>query len=194
MENDSAQDRTEPGSDLDGEQEDSATAAHSDGDPEGGDSTDALAALKATADDHWNRYLRAAAELDNVRKRAAKDVQSARRQGVERLAAELLAVRDSLEAGIAAARTTETSAENPLLEGTEATLKLLDSAFQKFNVIEINPIDDFFNPELHEAMSMVPAPDAEPGAIVSVIQKGFSLEGRLLRPARVVVAQAEPDS
>lgn len=192
MSNGPAQDVTESPSDSQDKPEDSPAQVESA--DASVDSSDPLAALRQTADENWNRYLRAAAELDNVRKRAAKDVQSARRQGIERLAVELLAVRDSLEAGIEAARTADAAADSPLLEGTEATLKLLDRAFDKVNLKEINPVEDTFDPEVHEAMSMVSAPGAAPGAIVAVIQKGFSLEGRLLRPARVVVAQAEPDA
>lgn len=196
MSNDSAQDTTEPVSDpvTEDEGEGTTRAESAAAEQASPDAEAALEALQQTADDNWNRYLRAAAELDNVRKRAAKDIQSARRQGMERIAVELLAVRDSLEAGIAAAGEAQTGTDGPLLEGTQATLKLLDKAFEKVNIIEINPVDGKFNPEQHEAMSMVPAPDAAPGAIVAVIQKGFSLDGRLLRPARVVVAQAEPDA
>lgn len=150
---------------------------------------DELAALKETAEQNWDKYLRAAAELENVRKRAARDVENARRFALERFATELLAVRDSLEMGLAAGAETSQSA---LLEGSEATLKLLGSTMEQFGVAELDPLGEPFDPEFHEAMTMQPSADVEPGSVLTVFQKGYTLNGRLLRPARVVVAQAPP--
>lgn len=149
---------------------------------------DPVEALKAKADENWDRYLRAAAETENVRKRAAKDVENAHRFALERFSRELLAVRDSLEMGLDAGE--ESSAE-ALLEGSRATLKLLGSTMEQFGIEEVDPLGEPFDPQLHEAMTMQPAPDAEPGSVITVFQKGYTLNGRLLRPARVVVA-AEP--
>ena len=152
------------------------------------DDADPLAELQATADEHWNRYLRAAAELENVRKRAARDVENAHKFALERFAGDLLAVCDSLE--MALATEGEVSAES-MKEGSEATLKLLTTVLQRFGIEEVDPLGEPFDPELHEAMTMQPSEDAEPGSVLTVFQKGYSLNGRLLRPARVVVA-AEP--
>lgn len=153
------------------------------------DAADELTALQETANQNWDKYLRAAAELENVRKRAARDVENARRFALERFATELLAVRDSLEMGLAAGG--ETSRE-ALLEGSEATLKLLGSTMEQFGVAKLDPLGEPFDPEFHEAMTMQPSAEVEPGSVLTVFQKGYTLNGRLLRPARVVVAQAPP--
>ncbi len=145
-------------------------------------------ALQATADENWDRYLRAAAELENVSKRAAKDVEKARKFALERFAKELLAVMDSLELGLAAA--SDVSVES-LLEGSAATLKMLGNTLQQFGIAEVDPEGEPFDPEFHEAISMQPSGDVEPGSVVSVAQKGYSLNGRLLRPAMVIVAAEE---
>lgn len=144
-----------------------------------------LDALQAKADENWDRYLRAVAELENVRKRAAKDVENARKFALERFARELLAVKDSFEMGLAAA---EGETVDSLLEGSAATLKLLSNTLQQFGVVELNPEGEPFDPEFHEAISMQPSTDVEPGSVVTVVQKGYTLNGRLLRPAMVIVA------
>lgn len=160
------------------------TAAEGDAGEAVGD-TDALAAAESKAEEHWNRYLRAAAELENVRKRAARDVENAHKFALERFAGDLLAVCDSLEMALATGG--EPSVES-LKAGSEATLKLLCSILQRFGIEEIDPLGAPFDPALHEAMTMQPSADAEPGSVLTVFQKGYALNGRLLRPARVVVA------
>lgn len=152
---------------------------------------DALGQAEATAQENWNKYVRAAAELDNVRKRAARDVEQARKFGVERLAAELLGVLDSLEMGLEAGASATPEA---LLEGKKATLRLLKSALDRFGVVEIAPAGQAFDPQLHEALSIQPAPAVTPGSVVAVVQKGYQLNGRLLRPARVIVAAAAEEA
>lgn len=149
----------------------------------------ALAAAQAKAQENWDRYLRAAAELDNYRRRAQRELESALKFGYENLAAEVLHIKDSLEMGLEALGN---AAADPakLREGKEATLKLLNQILDRFGVAEIDPVGKAFDPELHEAMSMQEAADHEPGSITAVIQKGYTLHGRLLRPARVVVARA----
>jgi len=139
----------------------------------------------AKAAENWDRYLRTAAELENVRKRAARDVENAHRFALERFGKELLAVKDSLEMGLA---TGENASVESLLEGKEATLKILTGTLQQFGIEEIDPAGEPFDPEFHEAISMQPSEDVEPGSVVTVVQKGYSLNGRLLRPAMVVVA------
>jgi len=152
---------------------------------------DPLEVLQAKADENWDKYLRTAAELENVRKRAARDVQNAHKFSLERFARELLAVRDSLEMGIEAGA--ESGAET-LLKGSQATLKLLSTLMQQFGIAELDPHGEPFDPELHEAMTMQPSSDVEPGSVMAVFQKGYTLNGRLLRPARVVVAQEAPEN
>lgn len=144
--------------------------------------------LQAKADENWDRYLRAAAELENVRKRAARDVENARKFALERFAREILAVKDSLEMGLAAA---EKASVESLLEGSAATLQILSNTLQQFGILEVNPEGEPFDPEFHEAISMQPSSDVEPGSVVTVVQKGYSLNGRLLRPAMVIVAAEE---
>lgn len=141
--------------------------------------------LQARADENWDRYLRTAAELENVRKRAARDVESAHKFALERFGKELLAVKDSLELGLATADKADVGS---LLDGSKATLKLLSNALQKFGIEEVDPVGEPFDPEFHEAISMLPSTDVEPGTVITVVQKGYSLNGRLLRPAMVTVA------
>ncbi len=145
---------------------------------------DELAQANAKANENWDRYLRAAAELENVRKRAARDVENAHRFALERFSKDLLAVRDSLEMGLAAAGTADVES---LISGSEATLKILGTTMQQFGIEEVEPAGEPFDPEFHEAISMQPSDELEPGSVLSVVQKGYSLNGRLLRPAMVVV-------
>jgi len=147
---------------------------------------DPLAAAEATAAENWDKYLRAVAELDNVRKRAARDVDNARRFALDRFAADLLAVKDSMEMGL---DSSDGADADQLRLGTEATLKLLATTMERFGISEIEPLGEPFDPEVHEAMTMQPSRDAEPGTVLTVFQKGYLLNGRLLRPARVIVAQ-----
>jgi molecular chaperone GrpE len=153
---------------------------------EGESLEDALAKAEATAEENWNKYLRIVAELENVRKRAARDLEKARLYGVEGLAGELLNVADSLEMAL------ETGSQAPaetLLEGGRATLKQLQAAMEKYGVTVISPEGEPFDPELHEAMSVQESATAEPDSVLLVVQRGYQLNGRLLRPARVIVAR-----
>jgi molecular chaperone GrpE len=154
----------------------------------------ALAEAEAKAQEHWNSYLRAVAETENVRKRAQRDTEAASRYAVERFAGDLLDVRDSLELGLQAGASAEPAR---LLEGLEATLRLLNRAFEKAGVTVLDPAGQTFNPEFHEAMATQPTAEQPPGTVLAVVQKGYVLNGRLLRPARVLVARepapAAPD-
>jgi molecular chaperone GrpE len=147
----------------------------------------AAADAEARVDEQRNLYLRALAELENFRKRAQRDVEQAHKYGLERFSQELLGVMDSLEAGLTSAAE---AANRALLEGQEATLRLLQAAFQKFGISEINPVGVRFDPQLHEAIAMQESVSAEPDSVMQVVQKGYQLNGRLLRPARVIVARA----
>jgi molecular chaperone GrpE len=147
-----------------------------------------LEALRREADEHRDRYLRAVAELDNLRKRSAREVDAARKFGAERLAQAVLPVRDSLEAGLAA---TEKAGQTALLDGQLATLRLLDEAFNAVGIREIDPLGEPFDPNRHEALSLVAAPGAAPNTVIQVVQKGYELNERLLRAAKVIVAKGE---
>lgn len=146
----------------------------------------ALAEAEARAGENWERYLRAAAETENVRKRAARDVEHAHKFALERISKELLAVRDTLELGLESA---ENASVESLLEGSAATLKLLTTTMERFGIEVVDPAGEPFDPEFHEAVSMQPSDTVEPGSVVMVLQKGFTLNGRLLRPALVIVAE-----
>lgn len=137
---------------------------------------------------HLEDLLRARAELDNLRKRAARDVENAHRFGLERFMAELLSVKDSVELGLKAADDAEVDAAK-LREGLELTLKLFNNAVEKFGLQEVNPQGESFNPDYHQAMSIQEASGVAPGTVVTVVQKGYLLNDRLLRPAMVIVAQ-----
>jgi molecular chaperone GrpE len=153
--------------------------------PEEVDPEAVLAELQSKADENWDRYLRSAAEVENVRKRAVRDVEHARKFALESFGRELLDVRDSLELGLTAADGADVES---IVAGSEATLKLLSTTFERFGIVEVDPEGEPFDPEFHEAMTMQPSADAEPGSVLTVIQKGYTLNGRLLRPARVIVA------
>jgi molecular chaperone GrpE len=147
----------------------------------------ALAAAEAKASENWNSYLRAVAELENYRKRMDRELDNTRKYAIERFAQELVSVADSLEAGINAGSASSGSA---LLEGSTATLKQLLRAFDKAGIKVIDPMGKPFDPAWHEAMVAQESRDQPANTVLSVIQKGYSLNGRLLRPARVVVAKA----
>ncbi len=149
------------------------------------------------ADENLENYLRIAAELENLRKRGAREQENARKYGQERLAQALLPVRDSLEAGVAAADSADAEAKadvEALLEGKRATLRLLDAALEQAGVVEFDPEGEPFDPARHEAMTMQPSDTAEPDTVLTVIQKGYFIHDRLLRPARVIVSQAPAEA
>lgn len=144
-----------------------------------------LAQAEAKANENWERYLRAAAEVENIRKRAARDVENAHKFALERFGRELLAVKDGLEMALAAS---DNASVESLLEGSQATLKLLATTMERFGIATVDPEGEPFDPEFHEAISVQPSEDLEPGSVVAVAQKGYTLNGRLLRPAMVIVA------
>lgn len=145
----------------------------------------ALAAAEARALESRDLYMRALAEMENIRKRAARDIEQAHKYALERFANDLIAVRDSLELGLAAEGDVQT-----LRAGTESTLKQLTNAFEKNGLTEIDPLGQPFDPEHHEAMAVQPSAEHVPDSVTQVVQKGYLLNGRLLRPARVIVAKA----
>jgi molecular chaperone GrpE len=149
-------------------------------------SVDALLKLaEAKAQEHQDAYLRAKAETENVRKRAQADIANAHKYAVDSLAERLVPVRDSLEAALA----TQNATAEALRSGAELTLKQLDAAFEKASLAEINPVGEKFDPNFHQAISMV-ASDGEPNKVVAVLQKGYRLHDRVVRPALVTVSKA----
>ena len=131
--------------------------------------------------------LRAVAELDNVRKRTQREIENAHRYALERFAAELLGVRDSLELAVHSAAGAEPQA---LIAGQQATLQLIARAFEKFAIQRLDPLGEPFDPALHEAVVAQESAIAKPDSVLQVLQSGYQLNGRLLRPARVIVARA----
>ncbi len=136
--------------------------------------------------EYHDKMLRMQAEMENLRKRTERDVSNAHKYAVEKLANELLQVKDSLELGLSA----EDIDVAKLQEGTELTLKMLGNIFEKFSIDEINPVDEAFDPNLHEAMTMQESTEHEPNTVLTVVQKGYTLNGRLIRPAMVIVSKA----
>lgn len=147
---------------------------------------------RTKADEHWNQCLRLQAEIDNLRKRNQRELENAHKYALEKFAGELLPVRDSLEMGIAAASQGQNIDPAKLIEGSELTLKMLGTAMEKFGITEVNPQGERFNPQFHEAMSIQPRADVEPNTVVTVVQKGYLLNDRLIRPAMVIVSKAAP--
>ena len=146
---------------------------------------DVVEQVRQERDEHRDKYVRLAAELDNLRKRNAREVENARKYGIERFAQALLPVFDSIEASLGIEQTDVES----LLEGQRATLRLLSDAFASVGVEQIDPHGHPFDPAKHEAISMLPSAHAEPHSVLDVIQKGYAIQERLLRPARVIVAR-----
>ncbi|MGH7908483.1 MAG: nucleotide exchange factor GrpE [Thermodesulfobacteriota bacterium] len=148
----------------------------------------ALEDAQQKAQENWEGLLRTRAELENQRKRSAREVENALKFGSERLVSEFLPVKDSLELGLSAS---EQAADlESLKEGMTLTLKLLNSALDKCSVKEVNPVGEKFDPQFHQAMTVQEAPETEPGTVLSVVQKGYLLHDRLLRPAMVIVAKS----
>ncbi|SEI47205.1 molecular chaperone GrpE [Allopseudospirillum japonicum] len=135
-----------------------------------------------------DQLLRAAAEMQNVRRRAEQDVEKAHKFGLDKFARELLTVVDSLEKALENAPQEASEAEQSWREGVEMTLKLLLDTLKKFGVEQIDPMGAPFDPQVHEAMSLVPNPNVEPNTVMAVMQKGYTLHERLLRPAMVMVS------
>lgn len=147
----------------------------------------ALEAANAELEQQREATLRAQADLENLRRRAARDVENAHKFGLERFVSEVVPVKDSLELGLAAADDDVDVAK--LREGLELTLRLCKTALEKFGVEEVSPEGEAFDPERHEAMSMQEHEGVPSGTVVTVFQKGYVLNGRLVRPAMVVVAK-----
>lgn len=145
-----------------------------------------IRALELKASEHYDAWLRAKAEGENIRRRAQEDISKAHKFAVEKFAGELLAVKDSLEAALA----TQDQTVESFRSGVELTLKQLVSAFEKNALIEINPVGEKFDPHKHQAIGMVDS-DQEANTVVTVLQKGYLIAERTLRPALVMVAKGK---
>ncbi|MDR9426090.1 MAG: nucleotide exchange factor GrpE [Marinobacter sp.] len=158
-----------------------------------GDELSEVEELQAKLQEHQEQALRAQAEMQNVRRRAEIDVEKAHKFALEKFVKELLPVADSLEKAVESTEGQTDSSELvvSIREGVEMTLDLFMKSLAKFNVEQLDPVGEPFDPQQHEAMSMVPAPNAEPNSVVAVVQKGYLLNGRVVRPAMVMVAKAE---
>ncbi len=148
-----------------------------------------IAELEAQLAEQQAAVLYAKAEGENIRRRAMDDIDNARKYALEKFSGELLAVKDSLDAALNVANASVESYK----DGVELTAKQLSSVFEKFNIAEINPLGDKFDPNLHQAISAIEA-DGEPKTVLSVLQKGYTLNERVLRPALVTVSKAKSSS
>ena len=172
---------------------DSAAAAAAEppgGGDAGGETLDSeIAQLQADLEKARDLALRAQADAQNVKRRAELDVEKARKYALERFCAELLPVVDNLERALETI-SADDEALRPIAEGVELTLKSFVDALRKFQIEPVDPAGEPFDPQLHQAMTMIENPDAEPNTVLAVMQKGYTLNGRLVRPAMVVVSKA----
>lgn len=150
------------------------------------DTGELLRQAESKAQEHHDAWLRARAEADNIRKRTQIELANAYKYAIESLATELLPVKDSLEATLAA----DVAVLEALRSGVDLTLKQLNAVFEKVNLKEIDPIGEKFDPHQHQAISMLPS-EKEPNTVINVLQKGYKLHDRVIRPALVTVAKAE---
>ena len=150
---------------------------------------DKLETAEANILSHREDVLRVQAEMQNLRRRTEQDVERAHKYGQEKFASELLAVIDNLERTLQAVENPDDERIKALCDGVQLTLKSFTDCFKKFSIEQIDPLGEPFNPQLHQAVVMHEAPDAEPNTVISVMQKGYTLHGRVLRPAMVVVSK-----
>ncbi|WP_428309318.1 nucleotide exchange factor GrpE [Hydrocarboniphaga sp.] len=165
------------------------TAAAADAQPDLAALSAQIEELRAQAQSAKEAQLRALAELDNVRKRAEREIDQSRKFGVEKLLNELLGISDSVELGIQAAAAPDVQVKT-IVEGLELTRRQLVAVLEKQGVSQVDPKGQPFNPDFHEAVSMVPSSEVAPNHVLNVMQKGYKLHDRLLRPAMVIVARA----
>jgi len=145
-----------------------------------------LEAAQAKAAENWDQFIRAKAEMDNLRRRSAKDLENAHKYGIEKFVTELLPVMDSMSLGLAV----EDASAESLREGMELTMNMLVKMMENLGIEEVDPLNEKFDAEKHQAMSMQPNADVEPNTVIAVMQKGYLLNDRLIRPAMVMVSKA----
>ena len=148
-----------------------------------------LEAAETAAGMARDELLRVQAEMQNLRRRTEQDIEKAHKFGQEKFSTELLAVMDNLERSAAAAEASEDEAVQAIKEGVELTLKGFMDCFKRFNIEAVDPLGEPFDPQLHQAMSIQESPDAEPNSVIAVMQKGYTLHGRVIRPAMVMVSK-----
>ena len=149
-----------------------------------------VAELQAKVTEQNDSVLRAQAEVQNIRRRSERDVENAHKFALDKFSSDLLPVIDSLERALEAAEGVEGEAVKAMRDGVELTLKMFVDTLGKHGIEQLNPVGEPFNPEFHQAMSMVPNPEMDPNSVMAVMQKGYVLKGRLVRPAMVVVSKA----
>ena len=147
-----------------------------------------LADAQQSAKDNWDKLLRSQAEMENLKRRTSKDLENAHKYALDGFVKALLEVNDSLSMGLKLATDENASLEHTV-EGLELTKKVFTTTLEKFGVETVDPKDEKFNPDLHEAVTMLPMPDKESNTVLEVVQVGFTLNGRLVRPAMVIVVQ-----
>jgi molecular chaperone GrpE len=146
-----------------------------------------LEETRAKAEEHWNKLLRVQAELENQRKRSARDLENAHKYAIDKFALELLPVKDSLELGLG--HSSDQVDADKLHEGMALTLKMFAQVLEKFSIKEVDPQGEPFNPELHQAMTTQDNSELPVNTVITVMQKGYTLNDRLLRPAMVIVSK-----
>lgn len=157
---------------------------------EGGESLEqALEAALEQAQNAKDDLLRVQAEMQNLRRRTEQDIEKAHKYGQEKFSIELLAVMDNLERSLEAASNSDDATVNAIREGVDLTLKSFADCFSKFNIEAVDPLGEPFDPQLHQAMSIQENADAEPNTVIAVMQKGYTLHGRVIRPAMVMVSK-----
>ncbi len=173
-----------------------ASAADAQDAPEGEQPVDEMSRLQEQLDAAEtaagmarDELLRVQAEMQNLRRRTEQDIEKAHKFGQEKFSTELLAVMDNLERSAAAAEASEDEAVQAIKEGVELTLKGCMDCFKRFNIEAVDPLGEPFDPQLHQAMSIQESPDAEPNSVIAVMQKGYTLHGRVIRPAMVMVSK-----
>jgi molecular chaperone GrpE len=149
-----------------------------------------LESAQAKASENWDLFVRAKAEMDNLRRRSSKDLENAHKFGIEKFVTELLPVLDSMALGLAV----EDASVESLREGMEMTMSMLEKMMEKLGIEEIDPVNEKFDADKHQAMTMQPSADVEPNTVIAVMQKGYSLNERLIRPAMVIVSKAVEES
>lgn len=173
-----------------------ATVANAQDVPEGDQPADEMSRLQEQLDAAEtaagmarDELLRVQAEMQNLRRRTEQDIEKAHKFGQEKFSTELLAVMDNLERSAAAAEASEDEAVQAIKEGVELTLKGFMDCFKRFNIEAVDPLGEPFDPQLHQAMSIQERPDSEPNSVIAVMQKGYTLHGRVIRPAMVMVSK-----
>ena len=186
----------EPAAPADAVQADADSEANVSGQPETEIALDQLkqdlAQARAQSEDNWNNLLRTKADLENLRKRSQRDLENAHKYAFEKFAAELLPVKDSLELGLN--HSAEEANAEKLHEGMELTLKMFKQLMEKYQIEEINPQGELFDPEKHQAMTTQENAELAPNTVLAVMQKGYALNDRLLRPAMVIVSRQPENS